>query len=266
MYLVVKSGSQVRLYLINYIKIGALVGVIASSLYFFIQVGAFSQTGLKGMFDLTMITILAQSGLGYASLNRVIAFTLVLAPISYKAKGYPKTEITYGFFSVFLIVISGLLIAYSFSQIGHVAELQIGARFAIGFHVLAISLWIGSLFPLFYLCKVEEIARLQKIMQRFGELAIVFVAVLILSGLYLLLQLLESPIELISTPYGITLILKLAGVSALLFLGALNKMRLVPNLKNNIGVSNLKRSIQYEIYVAFVVLIITAYLTTLIGI
>ena len=103
-------------------------------------------------------------------------------------------------------------------------------------------------------------------MQRFGELAIVFVAVLILSGLYLLLQLLESPIELISTPYGITLILKLAGVSALLFLGALNKMRLVPNLKNNIGVSNLKRSIQYEIYVAFVVLIITAYLTTLIGI
>ncbi|MDG2090813.1 MAG: hypothetical protein P8J61_06880 [Gammaproteobacteria bacterium] len=50
-----------------------------------------------------------------------------------------------------ILFLSGMLLAYSFTLIGHVAELNLIGGFAIGLHVLGISLWIGSLYPLWYL-------------------------------------------------------------------------------------------------------------------
>ena len=265
LYLCLQSDSQVRGFLFAYLKIGAVTGVLASCLYFFVQVGAFSQSGLSGMLDITMLSILSQSALGYASLSRVLAFALVLYFTCYMQRANKREELGFGYYSVLILFMLGLLLAYSFTLIGHVAELNLIGGFAIGLHVLGISLWIGSLYPLLYLCKAEEVIRLQKIMQRFGELAMVFVAVLVLSGVFLLTQLLESPVELISTSYGLTLLFKLAGVTVLLTLGALNKLRLVPGLSNDAGVTSLRQSIKWELGFAFLVLMITAYLTTLVG-
>lgn len=265
LYLTVQYGSQVRQYLLRYIKVGAFIGLIASSLYFFIQVGAFSQTGLSGMLDKTMLTILGQSGLGYASMSRVSAFALILALITYKTWQSKNDRDYFGFASIVVLTLAGILLAYSFSLIGHVAELQTMSQLAIELHVLAISLWVGSLLPLWHLCNVERIGNLKKIMVRFGELAIGFVAVLILSGIYLLVQLVQSPTELFRTSYGIALMIKLTGVSVLLLLGAVNKLRLVPALEGDEGVRHLKKSIQLETSIACVVLFVTAYLTTLVG-
>ena len=265
MYLTAQSGNQVRRHLLKYIKIGALAGIIASSLYFFIQVGAFNQSGLSGMFDTLMISILAQSGLGYAALFRFIAFFMILSLAIFKNRLSQKKELTFGKVSLFIFTVAMLLIAYSFSLIGHVAELTLVAASAIGLHILAISLWVGSLYPLWYLCKHEEVLRLQKIMQRFGELAIIFVGVLLITGIFIVVQLLESTIELVTTSYGLTLLFKLTGVLALLFLGAMNKLKLVPRLTDEKGVVRLQRSIAMELGLALLVLIITAYLTTLVG-
>jgi putative copper resistance protein D len=265
LYLTMQSHSQIRQSLLKYILTGALAGAFASSIYFFIQVGTFSQAGLGGMLDRMMLTILAQSDLGYASISRLAAFALTLVLVGYKKLSSKKVELRFGYFAIFILATAGLLLAYSFSLIGHVATLNLIARFVIGLHVFAISLWLGSLYPLWYLCKVEETEKLQKLMQRFGELAIVFVAVLILSGVYLLTQILDSPTEIISTSYGLILLFKLAGVSVLLLLGALNKLRLVPRLSNENGVLKLKGSITLEMVIAFIVLMITAYLTTLVG-
>lgn len=265
LYLTAQSGNQVRRHLLKYIKIGALAGIIASSLYFFIQVGAFNQSGLSGMFDTLMISILAQSGLGYAALFRFIAFFMILSLAIFKNRLSQKKELTFGKVSLFIFTVAMLLIAYSFSLIGHVAELTLVAASAIGLHILAISLWVGSLYPLWYLCKHEEVLRLQKIMQRFGELAIIFVGVLLITGIFIVVQLLESTIELVTTSYGLTLLFKLTGVLALLFLGAMNKLKLVPRLTDEKGVVRLQRSIAMELGLALLVLIITAYLTTLVG-
>ncbi len=266
LFLTTQSELQIRRHLSSYVNAGALLGCLSSVLYFFVQVGAFNQSGLNGMFDTLMISILAQSGLGFSAFYRFIAFFLILSLAIYKTRIGRKNEIIFGKFSLFIIFIALLLLAYSFSLIGHVAELSLLATIAIGFHILAISLWLGSLYPLWYLCEHEKLENLKKIMQRFSELAMGFVAVLILSGVFLLTQLLESPLELINTAYGLTLLSKLAGVSVLLFLGSLNKLRLVPGLTNDPGVRQLKLCISLEISVGFIVLIITAYLTTLVGI
>tara|TARA_R110000772_G_scaffold30735_2_gene76323 strand:- start:612 stop:1505 length:894 start_codon:yes stop_codon:yes gene_type:complete len=265
LFLTTQSGLEIRRHLLGYIKAGAFIGIFASSLFFFVQVGAINQSGLSGMLDKTMISILAQSGLGFAALYRFIAFFMILSLAIYKTRLSRKNELTFGNFSLLIFSVAILLLAYSFSLIGHVAELSWLAATAIGFHILAISLWLGSLYPLWYLCKQEELIRLRKLMQRFGELAMIFVGVLIISGVYLVMQLLESPLELVSTAYGLTLLLKLTGVLALLFMGALNKLRLVPELTDEKGIKHLQRSITLEIALAFIVLLITAYLTTLVG-
>lgn len=265
LFLTTQSELQIRGNLLGYVKAGALIGGFSSVLYFFVQVGAFNQSGLSGMFDTLMISILAQSGLGFSAFYRFIAFFLILVLAIYKTRIGRKNEITFGIFSLFIIFIAMILLAYSFSLIGHVAELSLLATIAIGFHILAISLWLGSLYPLWYLCEHEKLENLKKIMQRFGELVMGFVAVLILSGVFLLTQLLESPLELINTAYGMTLLFKLTGVLGLLSLGAINKLRLVPELTGVKGVLHLKRSITVEITLAFLVLLITAYLTTLVG-
>ncbi|MBN4075727.1 CopD family protein [Gammaproteobacteria bacterium AH-315-E17] len=259
------SALKIRRHLYNYVAIGALVGFFASGLYFFVQIGAINQSGLSGMLDRTMISILAQSGLGYASLIRVIAFFMIVIFFVFKTRFSKSEALNFGGFSILFFSIAMLLLVYSFSLIGHVTELQFLAGVAVGLHILAVSLWVGSLYPLWYLCKLEKVERLQQIMRRFGELAMVFVGLLILSGVFLLTQLLEAPIELISTSYGLTLLFKLTGVVALLSLGAINKLRLVPGLTHAKGVIHLQNSIALEIALAFVVLMITAYLTTLVG-
>lgn len=266
LYLCLQSDIKVSRFLVRYIKIGALIGVIVSGLYFFVQVGSFSQSGLGGMLDITMMSILAQSALGYASLSRVLAFFLVLSFVFYMQRASRKEAEGFGIFPTMGLVGAGALLAYSFSLIGHVAELGRLAGIAIGLHILAIAFWVGSLIPLWHLCMVEDLVNLQKIMRRFGELAISFLVVLIFSGIYLLTQLFVSPDELINSNYGLTLLFKLTVVLALLLLGALNKFKFVPGLNNVNGVVSLKRSITLEITLAFLILMITAYLTTLVGI
>lgn len=102
-------------------------------------------------------------------------------------------------------------------------------------------------------------------MKKFGEIAVAIVAVLIISGIYLLSQLLGSVEELFTTAYGISLTAKLVGVAALLLLAAANKFRLVPGLQKSSGETKLKRSIMLEMLVALSVLVLTAFFTTLVG-
>ncbi|MDG2090812.1 MAG: hypothetical protein P8J61_06875 [Gammaproteobacteria bacterium] len=98
LYLCLQANSQVRGFLFGYLKTGAVTGALASSLYFFVQVGAYSQSGLSGMLDITMLSILAQSALGYASLSRVLAFVLALSFVCYMQRASKREELGFDFF------------------------------------------------------------------------------------------------------------------------------------------------------------------------
>jgi len=102
-------------------------------------------------------------------------------------------------------------------------------------------------------------------MHYFGQLAIVIVFVLLISGLTLLLQYLESFSALFTSDYGQLILLKLLLVSAMLLLGAWHKLFLVPQITQQHHISILKRSITVEIVIALFVLITTSVFTTLVG-
>lgn len=240
---------------LRYVFASAVLGLLAACLFFLIQIGALNQTGVGGMFDRTMIGILAQSSLGYAAALRVLGFACI-AVAALAMHGRARASV----FAGALITLS-----FSFSMTGHISTLSFVARLGILLHVLAAFLWVGSLYPLLRLSVVERVSDVKRLMALFGNLAVYVVGLLLLSGAFLLTQSIGTFEELFTTTYGRTFLVKLSGVAALLGLAAANKLFLVPELTTNNSARRLQVSIRTEILVACFVLAVTAWLTTAIG-
>ena len=253
--------------LTKYIVSSAVFGISMTLIFFLIQVGAINQTGITGMMDMQMGLILMQSSLGHALGLRVVGFLLVIINwlVFWQYASYSNEGNVYKKSTFLVPVISIVLLGISFALTGHTSELPPWTRAAIVLHVLAASLWVGSLFPLLRLSSVGELVHVKRLMQCFGTAALWIVGVLLLAGAFLLTLLLESFNELITTNYGSTILLKLTGVALLLMLASVNKLFLVPRLTQRNSVLRLQASIRMEIAVAICVLAITAWLTTAVG-
>ena len=134
---------------------------------------------------------------------------------------------------------SGLLLLWSFTQIGHISAAgQPGLRILLFAHLTGIAFWIGVLGLL------RDLARRPEHLEHAA--------------------LLGHPGRLLTTGYGQTLSLKLVLISAVLILAALNKLRLVPALQEDEAHagSRLARSIEIEALILLAVLAATAALTS----
>jgi copper transport protein len=89
----------------------------------------------------------------------------------------------------------------------------------------------------------------------------VSVAVLTLTGLVASVVHLESVAALWEQRYGRLLVLKLAGVGAVLALGFLNWRRITPRLDREDGQRAMRRAASLELLIANLVLAVTAILT-----
>jgi putative copper resistance protein D len=156
-------------------------------------------------------------------------------------------------------------VAFSFTKAGHVSVLTGIARTAVVFHLYAFSAWIGSLFPLLLLTNSTELNLLKKLMQQFGDNALGIVIILAGMGALMLLELLDNPAELYTTPYGWVFLLKLFLVLVTLSVAVINKLVLVPAIVNNASALRLRRSIRVEMVAITLVLIATSYLSTIVG-
>jgi putative copper resistance protein D len=241
--------------ILRYVCASAVLGLFAACLFFLVQIGALNQAGIAGMFDRTMIGIIGQSSLGYAAAVRALCFACI-AVAALWMHGRART---------FVFAAAIVALSFSFSLTGHISTLSYAARLGIVLHVLAAFLWVGSLYPLLRLSVVEGLADVKRLMVLFGNLAVVIVGVLLLSGVLLLTQSIGSFEELFTTAYGRAFLVKLSGVVALLWLAAANKLLLVPELTTTNSARRLRLSIRMEILVACFVLAVTAWLTTVIG-
>lgn len=244
----------------DYLQKCALAGLCANLLWLLLQIGAVNRSGLGGMFDMTLGSILLQSGVGEAWQRRMLGFAALtlftLRPVATKLPALTACIVHAG--------VAVILIA-AFVQTGHVSTLPVGARVALAFHVLAVFLWIGALYPLLQVSRAADLPKVQELMHKFGVQALGIVAVLLMSGVWLATQLVQAPLELLTTPYGRMLLLKLLGVYALLMLAATNKFLLVPRLVSGNAAGALQKSIRMEWIVALMVLAVTSWLTTIVG-
>jgi copper transport protein len=140
-------------------------------------------------------------------------------------------------------------------------------------HVLAGSLWIGTLFGLMTVViptvlagpqsRDEKARTVADLVNAFSPLALTAVAVLVTSGVVTAVRHLKYVAALWTTSYGMTLIVKLCVVLVVLSLGAWNWRRVRPALGTPEASQRLGRSARFELLFASLVLIITSVLVSL---
>lgn len=251
---------------LRFTGIGCAVGLIAIAANFFLQVGAFADDGVSGLFDVGIMALLWQSAVGEALALRALGF-VALVILSVGLLRWPRSlSGPAARWMITLCVVAGIgLIGASFAAIGHSAEHGIAARLLVVVHVLGVMWWIGALIPLWLACGTLPVADLRALMHRFGQLAAGVLAALLVCGAALIVLFLDSPDEMITTPYGIALSLKVGGVLVLLGVAARHKWRLVPLLVEPAAALRLRISIGLEIVIAALILMLTAVLSTILS-
>jgi putative copper resistance protein D len=157
------------------------------------------------------------------------------------------------------------VVVLSFWFTGHLVDSHWYEHLSLLIHVVAMSLWLGALLPLWNVTTIADLDLMRRIMLKFGKIALFFIPVLLMAGLFMLLFLLEDFRLLLQDSYGQTMLAKLFAVTLLLGLGALNKLVLVPRLPVVDIVYRLRKSIVIEMVVGGLVLGLTALATAIIG-
>ena len=147
-------------------------------------------------------------------------------------------------------------VGLSLAMTGHAATAspQWLARPAVFLHGIAVAYWVGAFAPLIAMA-VRPKPVLLPALNRFSQIAVAVVGLLVLTGFTLAVIQLESFRALIETKYGLILSTKLVLVIGLLALAALNRFRLTPALAANLTTTRpLVRSIALEGTIAVAIL------------
>jgi putative copper resistance protein D len=244
-----------------------VIGFIANLSDFFVQVGNMSETGVKGMFEPIMLKMLWASSVGTLTLVRAVSFTLAAVLMFYVIK-LPnplnsKTKLV--FFGLFTLLVI-LLLSASFTLSGHTNTLGFGSVTLITLHVALAFAWLGSLVPLIYASYSFSNNELYLVMDRFGRYASWGVAILLIAGTVMLVQLVPSIEVLFSSAYGQLFMLKIVGVLLLLVFAIVHKFFLVPHiLQKDMGHIKLRHSFIAEACIGLLVLFTTSFVTTAVG-
>lgn len=258
-----ESHNNVEIANLKWTKASVIVALIANVVWFFASTGAMVEEGIQGALDPDMLAIMWDSSVGDGSLLRGLGLALAIfaitSRIKFKYLGLNK------YLKQSVLVSSLLTLAYSFTLLGHISELGTIEKGLLILHVLVMAWWFGALLPLKQACHQLSYAELHLLMESFGKQASFTLSLLLVAGLWLVIQLVGSLDALISSSYGQTLLFKLALVVSILALAAKHKLILVPQLKNSQGREALSKSISIEMVVAFAILSVTAGLTSVVG-
>jgi copper transport protein len=155
-----------------------------------------------------------------------------------------------------LLTSAGLLslcVAFGISWASHPAAHGALALAADYVHLVAAALWVGGVIGLALLAQAtrssprdarEALAR--ACLLRFSRLAAPVVIVLALGGAYVALRELPGPAMLLTTGYGITLLVKSTVFMAALALAGYHRRSVVPQLAAGTPVANVRRTLALE--------------------
>lgn len=230
---------------------------LAASMLSFLLRGAMLTGGADGMTDPEILSLLWETPVGDALVLRAFGAGLLIVGHCIARKGQ------------WIALVGGMLVLWSFTQIGHVTNLaQNGARLPLLLHLLGIAFWIGILPPLHDLTRTPgTLGVAAQLGQRFGQAAMIIVPALMLAGLLIGWMIIGRVADLVTTGYGLVLLLKVALVTVVLALAAVNKLRFVPSMQKGDpkAARDLRRSIQLEAIIFLLILTATATLTSLLS-
>lgn len=238
--------------------IGAVAAIVAAATTLVgvgVRAGRLSGLDLAGMADPTMLKIVWEGPVGTAVTVRLAGLGVVAAGLCVFRTNAGRA----------LVIAGGLAYASSYAFVGHATESpQWLLASAITVHILAVSFWFGSFAPLMLVTRYAASNDADRLLGAFGRAAVWVVGALVVAGVTFAAVLLESPAGLFDSAYGSILMSKLALVTFLLMLAALNKLRLVPALErgDETARGSLIRSIKLEALAVVAILIVTSFLTS----
>ena len=206
------------------------------------------------MVDAEMLALLWQTASGSEFIIRSAGIAVILGGLCAPRLGLQ------------IAAAGGVLTLISFTKIGHVAELEsFWFDLLMLVHLLGVSFWVGILLPLKAITdNRENLTWAADLGFKFGQAATCIVPVLIGAGGLVAWNLLGGLPALFTTSYGITLLAKICLVSLLLTVAAVNKMRLVPELRKGSvhALNRLRQSVTAEWVLSGAIMFATAWLTT----
>ena len=234
------------------IRNSALLGLLISILAFLSVAGNLGGE-IESIFEIDLIDLSFETMQGKSYLLLIVGFNFLY--------------FSYYFQNIFMNafnIIGTILILISFIVIGHSLSQGIYTQILLLIHLFCISYWLGSFLPFKFMCNIKNYENLYLVAHNFGIYATFYIGLLVITGLIFSYFLLGGILPIITSTYGNVLICKLLLVSSVLMIGAINKFRIVPNIKENLslGQSKLKRSINIEFMLTWFILFLTSILTT----
>jgi copper transport protein len=170
-----------------------------------------------------------------------------------------------------LLASAGVLslgIAFGISWASHPASRGTLALTADYVHLLAGALWVGGVVALAILAgSVRPLSRsarealFRACVVRFSKLAVPVVVVLALAGAYIALRELPDPTALLTSGYGITLLVKTAVAVCAVALGAYHGRFVVPRIAAGAPIASIRRTLALEMSLLLVALALAATLS-----
>jgi copper transport protein len=216
--------------------------------------------GLSGFVSTEIEPIRVGTHLGQAWMVTTFAWLGVLALIV-AAWVYPRVRER-------LLAGAGVLAlatAFGLSWASHPASRGTLTLVADYIHLLAAALWVGGLVALVVAARAVPRSAREDLVRRcilqFSRLAAPTVAVVLLAGGYLALRELPSVSALVTSSYGITLLIKTGVAVAALALGGYHRRFVVPRLVSGAPIAIIRRTLMLELGVLVTVLALAAVLT-----
>lgn len=251
-----ENHAGIVVWLLSYIRWGSVIGMTSIVMSCMSQLLMFGGLSISSLSDWETLTMLLNSTLGWSWGLAFIGFLGCFIGTLDKINELIRV----------LWLRSGtVIVVLSFWFTGHFVDSQWYEHLPLLVHLIAISMWMGALLPLWKVTTITDLELMRRIMFKFGKIALFFIPVLLIAGLFMLLFLLGDLRLLFQHSYGQTMLVKLAVVILLLGLGALNKLVLVPRLPAVDMVYRLRKSIVIETVAGGCVLGLTALATVIIG-
>ena len=230
----------------------ASVGVV-TTLLMVLSVAGNLGGGIDSVVEPLMLQLALESKSGTGYLTAFLGFTGML--IANRLRGYSNSVGS---------LVSSATILLSFTMSGHSQLGGFLSQSLLMIHLFGIAFWLGALLPFRWMCLQHDTHNLNIIAHRFGVLALGYVSLLLSAGLGYAYLLLGDVSLLFTTQYGNVFLVKVVLVMSLLSLAALNKFKLVPSLvsKQTNAVMQFRRSVQFEIAIALIILAVSSLLTT----
>ena len=163
---------------------------------------------------------------------------------------------------------ASLGIAFGISWASHSASRGTVALIADYAHLVAGALWAGGLVALLILLGVarplsrsDREALVLACLLRFSQLAVIIVGALVLGGAYVAVRELPAPSALVTSRFGVTLLLKTAVFSGALALGGVHRRVMVPRIAAGAPAATIRRTLTVEASLLLVALAFAAVLS-----